>query len=187
MMFEWPHPHHDPGGKVKLKLPDHVTSDATFSTCGRYRQVLTRQWNSDLPWIMFVGMNPSTADHTHDDPTVRKECTYARMWGYGGLIKCNVMDYRCTNPKGLLDVDVTPCSAQNLLHIHKHVSEVDQVVAAWGKLPPKLKPHADAVGKLLCLSHVPVHCLGYNLDGSPKHPLYVKMSVTLMPYPRRTS
>lgn len=181
-LLEWPHTTHDPGGKVKIPLPDHVTSDATFSTCGRYRQLLMRVWDSDLPYIMFVGMNPSTADHTHDDPTVRKECAYARKWGYGGLIKCNVMDYRVTNPKGLLAADVMPCSELNLPIITKQLSLVDQVVAAWGKLPNKLKHHADKLHHVLIDHKKTITCLGVNLDGSPKHPLYVRGDKQLEPY-----
>lgn len=181
-LLEWPHTGHDPGGKVKIPLPDHVTSDATFSTCGRYRQLLMRVWDSDLPYIMFVGMNPSTADHTHDDPTVRKECAYARKWGYGGLIKCNVMDYRVTNPKGLLASDVTPCSELNLPTITQQLSGVEQVVAAWGKLPNKLKHHADGLHHVLMNHKKTITCLGVNLDGSPKHPLYVRGDKNLEPY-----
>lgn len=175
-------PAHDPGGKVRIKLPDHVTSHAEFSACGRYRQLLTRRWDTQLPWIMFVGMNPSTADVTHDDPTVRKEVSYARKWGYGGLIKCNVMDYRITNPKGLLAEDVTVCSDQNLIMIRKHLADVDQVVAAWGKLPPKLKHHADKLYEVLMEHQKTITCLGINLDGSPKHPLYVRGDKQLEPY-----
>lgn len=175
---------HDPGGKVRLRVPSHVQSDAVFSSCGRYRQVLTRQWDSHLPWIMFVGMNPSTADHDHDDPTVRKECAYARAWGYGGIIKCNVMDYRCTDPKGLLAPDVTPCSDQNLIHIRQQLHQVQHVIAAWGRLPPSLKTHAVAVESAVKSAGISMSCVGHNLDGSPKHPLYVKMNVKLSPYLR---
>jgi hypothetical protein len=170
-LFEWSQSHHDPGGKVKLKLPDHVKSDAVFSACGRYRQILTRQWDAELPLIMFVGMNPSQADHTHDDPTVRKECGYAKRWGYGGMIKCNVMDYRCTNPKGLLVAHVTPCSDENLIRVVSQLHLVHEVVAAWGKLPPSLKPHAHAMCQLLKKHDKKISCLGVNLDGSPRHPL----------------
>ena len=56
---------HDPGGKVRLRLPDGVIGGATFSECGRYRQALTRDWTPDgiAPrTVLFIGMNPSVAD-----------------------------------------------------------------------------------------------------------------------------
>ena len=183
-LFEFPQHTHDPGGKVRIKLAQDVFTSAKFSDCGKYRQLLTRQWGPSLPWIMFVGMNPSTADIHHDDPTVRKECKYARKWGYGGLIKCNVMDYRCTNPKGLLETHVVPCSDQNLLQVAQQLDNVMCVVAAWGKLPDKLKIHAHNMENLLTMRQKNITCLGRNLDGSPKHPLYVRGDKPLEPYGR---
>ncbi len=131
---------------------------------------------------MFVGMNPSVADHTLDDPTVRKECAYAKRWGYGGLIKCNVMDYRCTNPKNLLQPGVHPCSDLNLHMIAEQLTQVQNVVVAWGRLPVSLRCHSLAVKKLLKSFNGQVWCLGVNQDFSPKHPLYLKNSAQLMCY-----
>lgn len=167
--------YHDPGGKIKLPLHAHVRGHAEFSECGQYRHVLTRVWDDQLPWIMFVGMNPSTADVNHDDPTVRKECAYAHMWGYGGLIKCNIMDYRVTNPKNLLSPHVKPCHENNLIHVAEWICHANLVVAAWGRLPVCLDIHAKNMLQLLKAVEKPLVCLGKNLDGSPKHPLYVKM------------
>lgn len=182
-LFEYSEPAHDPGGKVKLKLPDHVVSEAQFSTCGRYRTLLTRTWDVSLPTCMFIAMNPSTATEHVDDPTIRKECTYARSWGYGALVKCNVMDYRQTNPKLLLQADVTPQTANNLQVIAQQLTQVELVVCAWGRLPDKLQPYAQKVINILKNHPEPVYCLGVNQDGSPRHPLYLKASEPLQPFP----
>ena len=173
---------HDPGGKTRLALDSTTLSSARFSSCGKYRQLLTRCWDPGLPSILFVAMNPSTADANFDDPTVRKECNYARQWGYGSLLKCNVMDYRCTDPKGLLSPGVSPVSQENLTVIADTLDKVDVVVCAWGKLPKQLQQHARNVYSLLQRSNKKITCLGVNLDGSPKHPLYLKSNTTLKPY-----
>ena len=134
---------------------------------------------------MFVGMNPSVADLEVDDPTVRKECNLAKRWGYGGLIKCNVMDYRATNPKQLLSQSCVS-SDQNLVTIAEQLLLVDTVVAAWGRLPAVLQSHADAALKLCLTSAVKLLCLGRNQDGSPRHPLYLSYSTPLEPYQGKT-
>lgn len=176
---------HDPGGRVRLAVDSAVASSALFSSCGRYRSLLTRTWDSKLSPIMFVGMNPSVADLEVDDPTVRKECNLARRWGYGSLIKCNVMDYRATNPKQLLSQSCVS-SEQNLPTISQQLQLVDTVVAAWGRLPPVLQPHADAAFALLKSSGVKIMCLGRNQDLSPRHPLYLSYSTPLEPYQGKT-
>ena len=66
---------HDPGGKVRLVLPDGMRAGATFcgpSNC--YRTLLWREWGDEgAPYALWIGMNPSTADATVDDRTVRRE------------------------------------------------------------------------------------------------------------------
>jgi hypothetical protein len=173
---------HDPGGRVRLGLPADVVSSATFSPCGQYRQLLTRTWNRDLPSVLFIGMNPSTADAEVDDPTVRKECGFARDHGFGSLHKCNVMDYRATNPKSLLKTGVVPASVSNLPTIAHQLTLVSTVVCVWGRLHPALTPHAEAVKHLIRQNGMAVVCLGTNIDGSPKHPLYLKSTTKFQPF-----
>lgn len=63
-----------------------MKSEAILSVDRKYRYVLTRTWDETLPNIMFVGLNPSTADETTDDPTIRRCINFAKSWGYGGYI-----------------------------------------------------------------------------------------------------
>ncbi|KYB45746.1 hypothetical protein AB664_34185 [Brucella anthropi] len=69
------HQLHDPGGKVRLKVKSEIRSDAIFSACGRYRRLLKREWDGAEKegYVLWIGMNPSTADFNVDDPTVFKE------------------------------------------------------------------------------------------------------------------
>ena len=175
-------PEHDPGGKVKLAVGSNITSSAQFSSCGKYRQLLTRCWDPALPSVLFIGMNPSVADLTVDDPTVRKECGFAEREGFGTLLKCNVMDYRATSPRKLLETGVCPTSNTNLQVIQSQLAVAQQVVCVWGKLHPKLTPYAAQVVGILKQANVQAFCLGVNIDGSPKHPLYLANKTRFQPF-----
>ena len=74
---------------------------AVFSPDRKYRYTLTREWNNVKPFILFIGLNPSTADETKDDPTIRREIGFSHLWGFGGMIKCNIFGFRTTDPKHL--------------------------------------------------------------------------------------
>ena len=96
---------HDPGGKVRLALSADVKSWADFGGDNKeYRYTLKRVWDASLGSVLFVMMNPSTADPYVDDPTVAKCQRYARAWGYGTLLVGNTFAYRATNQKDLLRV-----------------------------------------------------------------------------------
>ena len=71
---------------------------AVFSPCRTYRYALSRVWAADKPYALFIGLNPSTADETLDDPTIRRCIDFAKRWGYGGLVMANLFAYRATNP-----------------------------------------------------------------------------------------
>lgn len=164
---------HDPGGKVKLVVPDHVTSSAVFSECNQYRYELHRRWNHDEPVksIMFLMMNPSTATADIDDPTVRKCRTYAGLWGYNHLIIGNVMAYRATHPEDLLAV-YDPQGPANLSSLRRLMTDGSPfLVCAWGRISKKLAWAEDYVLKLI--GDFDPHILRLNKSGRPWHPLYL--------------
>ena len=173
---------HDPGGKVRLQIDPTIKSQAVFSQCGRYRQLLVRTWDSSAPPVLFIGMNPSTADAYVDDPTVRRECNFARDWGFGSLVKTNVMDYRATCPGDLLVPGVAAQTEANLEEIQRWVHHCPTVVVAWGRIPSSLQHCVTLVKNILQKSLVHPQCLGRNLDRSPRHPLYLKRNSTLEPF-----
>ncbi|SAL75871.1 hypothetical protein AWB68_04863 [Caballeronia choica] len=43
---------------------------AQLSDCGSYRYRLWREWDTSRPTLAFLMLNPSTADHLNDDPTI---------------------------------------------------------------------------------------------------------------------
>jgi hypothetical protein len=89
---------------------------AISSPCRTYRYSLFRVWNPKFPSVMFVGLNPSTADEQEDDPTVRRCVGFARKWNFGGLILVNLFAYRSTDPAGLLEAE-DPVGPGNDKHI----------------------------------------------------------------------
>ena len=60
--------------------------NATISDCQKYRYALSRTWDDKNNTILFIALNPSTADEKNDDPTIRKCINYAKKWGYGSLL-----------------------------------------------------------------------------------------------------
>jgi hypothetical protein len=139
---------------------------------------LTRGWDLALPAVLFVGLNPSTADATVDDPTIRRCVRFARDWGYGGLCMANLYAFRSTDPKGLRGV-VDPVGPENDRWLATLASGAGLCVAAWGAWPgPDVTRPAqvmDLVGEL--------HVLGLTKKLEPRHPLYMRADTR----PRRWS
>ena len=148
---------------------------AEFSPCRTWRYVLWRKWD----WqgfgnqVMFVGLNPSTADESLDDPTIRRCVAFAKAWGYGGLLMMNVFAYRATNPKDMKKA-VDPIGPGNDEAFCFRRSQVGLIVAAWGTHCPIEREIAVCrwIGK-------PIHCLGRTINGRPKHPLYLRADTKL--------
>ncbi|GAJ16610.1 unnamed protein product, partial [marine sediment metagenome] len=80
---------------------DNEPSGAVFADDRTHRLYLWRRWNKQGPWVMFIGLNPSTADERLNDPTVRRCIGFAEKWGYGGMFMCNVFTLISTDPKKL--------------------------------------------------------------------------------------
>ena len=78
---------------------------ANFSRCRRYRYALWRRWAPGDDYGLLVGLNPSTADHRRDDPTIRRCIGFARDWGYSGLCVANLFAFRATYPRDLFAAD----------------------------------------------------------------------------------
>jgi len=153
-----------------------MLASADFSPCRSYRYSLSRIWNRKLPVILFVGLNPSTADETANDPTVRRCIGFARAWGFGGLVLVNLFAYRATNPADLLNAK-DPVGPRNDDFILKNALSAGRTVVAWG-----------AKGNLLGRDHYVLSllsstaCLGTTKDGAPRHPLYIRADTRLRPF-----
>lgn len=161
------------------RLRASTAPGASFSPCQRYRWILWRRWGSiGDPMLMVIGLNPSTADETIDDPTIRRCISYAMRWNYGGLFMANLFAYRSTDPRRLdrLAEKVEPASCRGLHDrlLVQYADQSDLIVAAWGS-----DKNVGDRGRQVCqLLARPIHCLKRNDDGSPGHPLYLKKDLT---------
>lgn len=144
-------------------------SGATFDRTGQYRYTLWRVWDSTLPAVAFVMLNPSTADETVEDPTIRRCTGFARAWGYGSVEVVNLFSYRATQPQQLKLAE-DPVGAETDSYILQASDRASLLVFAWGNWG-KLFDRDRAVLKLL--SQKQCYCLGRNRSGQPRHPLYV--------------
>lgn len=162
-----------PAGSVDLRPVTH--GGAVFSDCRRYRYALSRTWDQAGKLVVFCGLNPSTADETQDDPTVRRELAFARAWGFGRYVKVNAYAFRSTDPKGLWAPGVEPCGPDNLAAITDTARNADMFVAAWGN---NIRPaQAWTLRLALSIAHVDVYALRLTKSGEPSHPLYLPASL----------
>ena len=144
---------------------------AEFSPCRKYRYSLWRFWQKDCRYAAFVCLNPSTADETENDPTVRRCINYAHDWGYGGMIMLNIFAFRATEPKDMKLAE-DPVGPDNDFHLRTASSKAGITVCGWGN-------HGSYLGRdkeALLLLKDP-HCLTVTAGGHPGHPLYLKKSL----------
>jgi hypothetical protein len=161
-----------------------LETGAIFSDCERWRYVLWRVWNWQLRLLLSISLNPSKADAFRNDNTVSKMMRYARLWGFGGLIKLNAYGWRATSPAEMKSHGVEAIGDLNDFWIQQ-VWKVfgpegrDQIglsVGSWGQ-------HDFLNRGPLIREYIPnLHHLGLNQNGSPTHPLYLPMTIKPMPF-----
>ena len=153
-----------------------INKSATFSNCRKYRYALSRSWDDKKKIVLFIGLNPSTADEKKDDPTIRRCINYAQSWGYGGLQVANLFAYRATKPVKLKNVE-NPVGDDNDQQLIKLSKMADLTVAAWGNegvLFNRDKQVIKLIPNLMCLK--------INKSGQPAHPLYQKKDIEYISY-----
>lgn len=158
--------------------------DAQLSTCGLYRLRLTRRWDPSGSQVCFIGLNPSTADGTQDDPTLRRCIGFAKAWGHGSLVLINLFARRTPSPAALWKMArngediVGPLDTQALIDT---AAQAQQVVACWGAATAA-RPRGQALVQSLTRAGVSVQAIARTKGGDPRHPLYLKKGLTPRPY-----
>ncbi len=168
-----------------MRWSDH--GGAVFSDCGRYRYLLWRDLNEAPLFVveptrvlLWVMLNPSTADEVEEDPTIRRCIAFGRHWGFHRLEVCNLFGLRATDPSAMLMAD-DPLGPENDTHLHLALGRAERVIVGWGT-------HGNHLGRADLFAERygamdRLECLGVNKAGSPKHPLYVSGDTEPKPWP----
>jgi hypothetical protein len=160
--------------ELEFKL-ESTTSGATFSSDGIYRYLLWRRLREGNNFVLFVGLNPSTADESNDDPTIRRCKGFATKWGASGILVANLFAFRATYPKDLYAFE-EPVGEMNDTWIRVASRIANRSIACWGN-HGVYKERASAV--LTCLENPA--CLHMTKAGQPGHPLYLPSTSQPLP------
>ena len=173
---------HDPGGRIRLPLPPGVRGSAVFTQHERHRLELWR-WRGPIDrYVLWVGMNPSTATREVDDPTVRLEWKRTERLGFATYAKANVISYRATRPRDLLVPDLELSDPNNLSTIRRLAQNAAVVVLTIGTLPNRIRHYADEVIDVLRGDGHELLCIGVNASGLPRHGRGARRELELIPY-----
>jgi len=144
-----------------------------LSECGRYRYELRRRIGEHDREVCWVMLNPSTADHRADDPTIRKVVGFSRRWGYDLVRVVNLYAVRATKPKDMKLVR-DPKGALNAKYVVSALENCEKVVVAWGRQSKWPESGGDWFVKTWAFDNgVDLWCLGTCADGAPVHPLMI--------------
>jgi len=156
-----------------------MNKTANISPCGKYRYMLGRIWDKNKKIVLYIGINPNTADDKIDNPTITRLIGFSKEFGYGGMIVVNLFAYRTPNPKDLLLVE-DPVGPLNESALITFGITCDDVVFMWGDSPTlgrdKIAPEMFPLAL----------CFGRSKRGNPKHPLYLKTGTPLQPFKKIT-
>ncbi len=148
---------------------------ATFSDCEKYRYALEIVWDDKLALMQMIALNPSTADELNDDPTLRRVKSFARDWGYGGIVMTNIFAFRSTDPK-IMRVQADPIGPENDRHLLETRERCPFAIAGWGN-------HGAFMdrGNWVRRNIRELHCFRLTQAGQPEHPLYMPSSMRPIP------
>jgi hypothetical protein len=159
---------------MSYKLTDlfeNINSGASFSECRNYRYALWRIWDESKPLVMFIGLNPSKANETEPDNTIKSVARISLANGYGGFYMMNCFPYVSTDPDKLRDFGNT---ALNDHWLYQVAEKCKDIIFAWGAFKVVKDLHRDVELKGMFPNAKALEILK---DGSPKHPLYCKSNI----------
>lgn len=159
---------------------------AIFSDCGLYRLRLERDLGRVGPTAAIIGVNPSTADATVNDQTIRKDIGFGERLGWGKIIKGNKFAYRATDVRDLRRATY-PVGVDNDWHLEQIFRDSDIHIAAWGplnKLPKELRGRWRRVAEIADSVGCQLMCFGTAKDGQPLHTLMLAYETPLIPWVR---
>ena len=153
-------------------------STAILSDDRVYRYALIRKISASKGAVLFIGLNPSTADETIDDPTIRRCMGFVKDWGMGLLWMGNLFAYRATDRTVMKRQGTGAIGPENDDYLRVMIREATLVIAAWGNDGVFLQ-RGNRVRDMLRHGK----CFGYTKQGEPKHPLYLRRDAVLVDVP----
>lgn len=160
------------------------SSSAIISDCGLYRYRLERQSVGEGQTTIIM-VNPSTADATVNDATIRKLIGFGSRKGWGRIVVGNLFAYRATDVREL-KAAYDPVGPDNDGHLLDMLREADRVVVAWGpvaKQPKHLRARYRRVREMASMVSRPLYSIGAPAkDGHPCHPLMLPYTHELQPW-----
>ncbi len=157
---------------MALSIKNKILRKAKFSIDNKHRYELSRHWDLSKSDILFIMLNPSIASENIDDPTIKRLINFTKEFNYGGFFVANLFTYITPYSK-TLDTS-SGLTKLNLKTIKNFVNKAEEVVYAWGnsiKEPEELKNLVENP-----------KCFGRNLNGTPKHPLYLPSNSKLIKF-----
>jgi|688.fasta_scaffold636143_2 hypothetical protein len=169
----------------KKRKPEDAKFDYKDPTKRKYRYLLWRIWDKNLPQVTFVMLNPSTAGKEKNDPTINKCIDLAKSWNYGSLEVVNLFAYITSKPtelKTALNKGDDIVGHKNNLYIQLAAKRAESIIVAWGcwvgdvsaTKHPRINNRPEEV--LSLISCKKLYCLvdGISDDltknGHPRHP-----------------
>ena len=151
---------------------------AHFSHDKRYRYLLGRRIGASDRRLLFIMLNPGTADESHNDATIRRCIGFAERWNFGVMEVANLFAFR-TSYVAELRAAKEPIGPDNDKWISEALVAADRVILAWGN-------HGAYMQRSRCVmrmvsSVVQPYQLGLNKTGEPTHPLYLPASTVPTP------
>jgi hypothetical protein len=155
----------------------------------KYRYLLGRKWDENLPQVTFIMLNPSTADDKKLDYTLIRCIDFAQSWKkYGSLELVNLFAYRATYPTELGEVD-DPVGPDNDHYIKLATQRADLIVLAWGvgaNKHTRIKNRDKEVLSLIS-GQQPIYCLQLTKEGHPHHPIGLTKNLQPVIFPYQQS
>jgi len=166
--------------RVRLVAQNHTVSMSRGAIIdGRFRYLLWRTvGEASNGTVLFIMLNPSTADAQVDDPTLRRCMVFARTWGFARLEVCNLFALRTPDP-AVLKRSRGAVGPKNDAYIRQACARASLIVAAWGTNGGH-RNRAENVSRLLEPQHQ-LFALRLTRTGHPAHPLYLPKTVTPEP------
>jgi len=155
-----------PSAVKTITITEFLNAGAQLDHDRRYRYALWRIWDNSKPKVLFIGLNPSTADESATDRTLDKCIHFAAAWGYGGVYMANLFAYRATEPEDMKRAS-DPIGKDNDRWINHCAHECELIIAAWGNHGLFMDRAVDIKRQF---NHL--YCLKINKSGQPAHPLY---------------